>query len=194
MRKIDKDGLLLCELQATAFENSVDKMESSSEIFIRRFMKSKIAKRLDNGSVLESNIQANDILQFVDEEYGVSDYGTVKYTRNEMYWIGYIYRYFAIICELTSVQVYKIIKPKELRGLFLPYHTMDPSQAVERILEAKEMPMDENMELERQYKIFKKIRMAKNKERAGWQLNKTLNPLHCSFQNRNIRQHIAGFQ
>ena len=101
MRKIDKDGLLLCELQATAFENSVDKMESSSEIFIRRFMKSKIAKRLDNGSVLESNIQANDILQFVDEEYGVSDYGTVKYTRNEMYWIGYIYRYFAIICELT---------------------------------------------------------------------------------------------
>ena len=124
MRKIDKDGLLLCELQATAFENSVDKMESSSEIFIRRFMKSKIAKRLDNGSVLESNIQANDILQFVDEEYGVSDYGTVKYTRNEMYWIGYIYRYFAIICELTSVQVYKIIKPKELRGFIssISYH------------------------------------------------------------------------
>ena len=125
-------------------------------------------KGLYNGSVLESNIQANDILQFVDEEYGVSDYGTVKYTRNEMYWIGYIYRYFAIICELTSVQVYKIIKPKELRGLFLPYHTMDPSQAVERILEAKEMPMDENMELERQYKIFKKIRMQKTKnEQAG---------------------------
>ena len=142
MRKIDKDGLLLCELQATAFENSVDKMESSSEIFIRRFMKSKIAKRLDNGSVLESNIQANDILQFVDEEYGVSDYGTVKYTRNEMYWIGYIYRYFAIICELTSVQVYKIIKPKELRGLYLPKQTKQPTQ-----------PHESN---------------AKNKERAGW--------------------------
>lgn len=72
--QIDKDGLLLCELQATAFENSIDKMESSSEIFIRRFMRSKIAKRLDNESVLESNIQANDILQLVDEEYGVSDY------------------------------------------------------------------------------------------------------------------------
>ena len=25
MKKIDKDGLLLCELQATAFENSIDK-------------------------------------------------------------------------------------------------------------------------------------------------------------------------
>ena len=158
MKKIDKDGLLLCELQATTFENSIDKTKSSSEIFIRRLMRSKIAKRLDNESVLESNIQANDILQLVDEEYGVSDYGSVKYTHNEMYWIGYLYRYFSITYELTSVQVYKIVKPKELRSLFLPYHTMDPSQAIERILEAKGMLTDENTELERQYEIFKRVR------------------------------------
>lgn len=158
MKKINKDGLLLCELQATAFENSIDKMDSSSEIFIRRFMRSKIAKRLDDESILETNIQANDILQMVDEEYGVSHYGSVKYTRNEMYWIGYIYRYFAITYELMSVQVYKIVKPKELRGLFLPYHTMDPSQAIERILEAKGLLMDEEAKLQRQYEIFKRIR------------------------------------
>ena len=158
MKKIDNIGWLLCDLKATAFECSVDKMESSSEIFIRRFMKSEIAKRFDNESILETNIQANDILQLVDEEYGVSDYGSVKYTHNEMYWIGYIYRYFAVTYELTSPQVYKIVKPKELRGLFLPYHTMDPAQAIERILEAKEMLIDEDMELKRQYEIFKRIR------------------------------------
>lgn len=56
MKKIDRDGLLLCELQATAFENSIDKMDSSSEIFIRRFMKSNIAKRMDDESILESNL------------------------------------------------------------------------------------------------------------------------------------------
>lgn len=158
MKKIDRDGLLLCELQATAFENSIDKMDSSSEIFIRRFMKSNIAKRMEDESILESNLQANDILQLVDEEYGVSHYGTVKYTHNEMYWIGYLYRYFAFTYELSSAQVYKIVKPKELRGLFLLYHTMDPAQAVERILEAKGMILDENRELERQYAIFKKVR------------------------------------
>ena len=161
MKKVNKDGLLLCDLQATAFENSIDKMDSSSEIFIRRFMKSKVAKRLDNESVLNSNMLANDILQLLNEEYGVTDYGSVKYTHNEMYWIGYIYRYFAITCDLTSSQVYKIIKPKELRGLFLPYHTLDPSQAIERILEAKGIFPDENKESERQYKIFKKIRLKK---------------------------------
>lgn len=139
-------------------------MDSSSEIFIRRFMRSRIAKRLDDESILDSNIQADDILDLVDEEYGISNYGSVKYTRNEMYWIGYIYRYFAITYELTSVQVYKIVKPRELRSLFLPYHTMDPSQAIERILEAKGLLTDEKSELERQYKIFRKIRNeSKNK-------------------------------
>lgn len=158
MRKISKDGLLLCKLQAEAFENSIDKMDTSSEIFIRRFMKSEIAKRLDNESILESNIQANDILELINEEYGISNYGSVKYTRNEIYWIGYIYRYFASTYEMSSAQVYKIVKPKELRGLFLPYHTMDPAQAIERILEAKEMIIDEETELKRQYEIFRRIR------------------------------------
>ncbi len=158
MKKIDKDGQILCELQAKAFENSIEKMNSSSEIFIRRFMKSKIAQKLDDASILESNMQANDILQLVDEEYGVTNYGSVKYTRNEMYWIGYIYRYFAITYEMTSSQVYKIVKPKELRGLFLPYHTLDSAQAIERIMEAKGRVQNEDYELERQYKIFKMIR------------------------------------
>ena len=158
MKKISKDGLLLCKLQAESFEKSTDKLDTSSAIFIRRFMKSEIAKRLDNESVLESNIQANDILEFINEEYGESNYGSVKYTRNEIYWIGYIYRYFAYTYEMSSAQVYKIVKPKELRGLFLPYHTMDPAQAIERILESKGIKPDEEEELKRQYEIFKKIR------------------------------------
>ena len=56
------------------------------------------------------------------------------------------------------MQVYKIIKPKELRGLFLPYHTMDPAQAIERILEAKGILLDDEAELKRQYEIFRRIR------------------------------------
>lgn len=159
MEKISKDALLLCELQAKTFEKSVDEVDTSSEIFVRRFMKSAIAKRMDDESVLENNIQAQDILNLIEEEYGVSNYGSIKYTRNEMYWIGYIYRYFSATYKLSSVQVYKIVKAKELRGLFLPYHTLDPAQAIERILEAKGLSFDETAELKRQYEIFRKIRL-----------------------------------
>ena len=136
MKKIDKDGLLLCDMQAKAFELSVTVLDTSSEVFIRRFMNSDVAKQLDNKAVLQSNIQAGDLLSRINEEYGKSNYGSVKYTSNELYWIGYIYRYFAYTYDKTSLQVYKIVKPKELRGLFLPYHTMDPAQAIERIIES----------------------------------------------------------
>ena len=44
MKKIDKDGLILCDIQAKAFEISITAMNTSSEIFVRRFMNSKIAK------------------------------------------------------------------------------------------------------------------------------------------------------
>ena len=63
-----------------------------------------------------------------------------------------------------SAKVYKIVKPKELRGLFLPYHTMDPAQAIERILEAKNLNRDSESELKYQYEIYKKIRNEKSSE------------------------------
>lgn len=40
---------------------------------------------------------------------------------------------------------------------------MDSSQAIERILEAKGMMVDEKMELKRQYEIIKRIREEKEK-------------------------------
>jgi hypothetical protein len=161
MKKIDKDGLLLCELQANAFEMSIKTAGTSSEIFVRRFMNSQIAKIMDMGAVLQTNIQPQDILDRIEEQYGASEYGSVKYTRNEMYWIGYLYRYFVYTYGMSSVQAYKIVKPKELRELFLPYHTMDPAQAIERILEAKNLLLDDTEELARQYAIFRRVRNGK---------------------------------
>lgn len=92
---------------------------------------------------MQTNIQAKDILNMIEEEYGASKYGSVKYNLNELYWIGYLYRYFSYTYNMSSIQVYKIVKPKELRGLYLPYHTLDPSQAIERILGSKNLLLDE---------------------------------------------------
>lgn len=158
MRKFDRDGLLLCELQAETFERSLQSEKTSSEVFIRRFMYSDVVKELDNCSILLTNLQPGDILERLDGEYGESAYGTVKYLADEMYWIGYIYRYYAYTYEKTSLQVYRTVKPKELRSLFLPYHTMDPAQAIDRILEAKGLVYDEAAELQRQFEIYKRIR------------------------------------
>lgn len=158
MKKIDKDGLLLCESQAKTFELSQQYTHSSSDIFIRRFMNSKVAKSFDNKEVLQTNIQPKDVLDRIEEQYGLSTYGSVKYSANELYWMGYLYRYFSYTYDLSSVQVYKVVKPKELRSVFLPYHTMDTAQAIERILESKNLLRDDDAEMQRQFEIFKKIR------------------------------------
>lgn len=112
MKKMDKDGMLLCELQAKTFELSLKLTETSSEIFIRRFMNSDVVKELDNTSFLETNLQPKDIIEYIQQQYGGSQYGSVKYTENEMYWIGYIYRFFSYTYEFQSTRVYKIVKPK----------------------------------------------------------------------------------
>lgn len=158
MRAIDKDGLLLCDLQAKTFELSIEKTELGSAVFVRRFMNSRAAKWMDNGGILTSNTQPADLLDLVEEQYGPSEYGSIKYTHNEMFWIGYIYRFFAYTCERSSASIYREVKPKELRDLFIPYHTLDPAQAIERILEARGQESDQGNDIMRQYQIFRKIR------------------------------------
>ena len=113
IRKIDHDGLILCDIQAETFELSIDKTNTSSEIFIRRFMHSEVAKYFDNKFILDSTLSSINILELLENEYGPSNYGNIKYTKEEIYWIGYIYRYFSYTYNYSSTQVYKIVKPKE---------------------------------------------------------------------------------
>lgn len=157
-KPIDRDGLILCDLQARAFELSVDYAGVSSAVFVRRFMNSRAAKWMDGGDILATNMQAEDLLEMIEEQYGPSEYGSRKFSRSEMHWIGYVYRYYAYTCEQSSARVYRKLKPDELRNLYLPYHTLDPSQAVERILEAKGKRADQAGDIMRQYEVFRRVR------------------------------------
>lgn len=137
MRKIDEIGLKLCKMQAEVFAASTRETNCSSPIFMRRFMNSQVAQRMDLGGFLFEACDTNQIFDEINTEFGESSYGKDKYSEAELYWIGYIYRYWSYTYQKTSKQIYKFIKPKELRSLYYPYHSLDPAQAIERILEAK---------------------------------------------------------
>ena len=132
MRKIDEIGLKLCKMQAEVFSASVKETNCSSLIFMRRFMNSGVAQRMDLGGFLFEACDVNQILQEIETEFGESSYGKEKYSEAELYWIGYVYRYWSYTYQ-------KIIKPKELCSLYYPYHSLDPAQVIERILEAKDL-------------------------------------------------------
>lgn len=134
---IDETGLKLCKIQAKIFESSINKTECSSAIFVRRFMLSDIARRMDDGVFLFESCEEDEVFVEIENQYGKSNYGKEKISAEELYWIGYIYRYWCYTYQITSKQAFKIVKMKELRDLYYPYHSLDPSQAIERILEAK---------------------------------------------------------
>ena len=146
MKKIDESDLKLCKMQAEIFAQSLGKTQCSSPIFLRRFMYSQVAGRMDAGGFLFESCDINAVFEELNEEFGISTYGKEKFTESELYWMGYIYRYWCCVCEKTSKQVYRILKPKELRDLYFPYHSLDPSQAIERIMEAKKLNEEDFMQ------------------------------------------------
>ena len=159
MRKVDSLGLRLCSFQAQLFEESLNKCECSSRIFARRFLNSDLAKRMDNDGFLFESLTITDALDEIDQQYGESTYGKEKYTVEEMHWIGYIYRYWSYSFELTSRQIYKIAKPEQMKKLYFPYHSLDPRQAIERILEGKGMEaVNEADAISRGVEILRKIK------------------------------------
>lgn len=159
MRKMDSYGLKLCKFQAELFEQSVEKTKQSSRIFIRRFMLSDLAKRMDKEGFLFDAITVSDALYEIEMQFGASEYGQVRFGKEELYWIGYIYRYWTYITGKGSKQIYKIVKPEELRKLYFPYHSLDAELAIERIKESKGIVEEDD--IKRGVEILKKIRAKK---------------------------------
>ncbi len=119
-------------------------------------MTSTISKEFDSLAILDDSLTITDIFQKLDEEFGKTSYGKVKYEKEVLFWIGYIYRHFAYAYDLSSKYVYKLIKPKELNGLYYVYHTFDPSAAIERILEEKNISFDQEHQNNELLKLLRK--------------------------------------
>ncbi len=149
MRKFDKDGLSLCTLQGNVFVSSFEKEKCSSDIFVRRFMNSEVAQEFDSLAILDETLSIEEILKNIEEEFGDSSYGKTKYEKEVLFWMGYLYRYFAYTYNLSSKRVYKVIKPKELNEAYYVYHAYDLSKAIEEILEEKGVSFDPEKQNER---------------------------------------------
>ena len=155
MKPLNSDEIKLCQLQGKLFEYSVDKTNYSSSMFIRRFMYSNIVDSFDDKTFIILSQSFDNILEELDKQYGSTIYGSKKYTKDQMYWIGYIYRCFAIIYKLSSKQVYRLIGANEIVKYYNVYHTFDIVEATNRI--ADNIGYKEENYKEKSYKYMKKL-------------------------------------
>lgn len=151
MREFDDLGLQLAKSQANLFVESLSNYKGSSSVYIKNFMYSKEVANIDRNLEFDS--------AKITEELNKKklSYGSKKYKEDVIYWIGYIYRYFAYVYEISSKQIYKIINADEMNKLYKVYHTMDPKFAIDRTLEYKEINLDKSVEY--QYDLYRKIVM-----------------------------------
>lgn len=144
MKEIKDIDLKLCEFQGSLFEESINYFNCGTPQFIKIFMNSDLALRMDDPAFMMESNDTRVYLEELKKNYKLNR-GKDKYPHNVMVWIGYLYRYFSILYGFSSKKVYKIIKPKELYGLYDSYHSLDPKEAIKRIIESKNIKTEINL-------------------------------------------------
>ena len=131
MRIVDNIQLKLCDIQGRLFEHST---AYASEGFIRDFMNSEVAEHLDS---------PYNKLQWMGEEYLMDelkdekklDTDGEKYSPEVLYWIGYLYRYWACTRGEKSKRIYRQAPAKTMKRNYMAFHTFDPEVAIDDLIE-----------------------------------------------------------
>ena len=118
--------LKLCDIQGRLFELSVDRQLGSAS-FIKTFMNSETAKALDSTYNRMQWAGEEYLLEEVMEATGdkLTEKGEV-YSKDVIYWIGYIYRYWHYYTEESSKVIYKQAPVETMKRNYLMFHTMAP--------------------------------------------------------------------
>ena len=140
MREFDDIGLQLSIQQANMFVEMNKLFSGSSYALIKTFMNSNCAFRIDSNL----SIDTSDVISEMSN-YKIVNKGKQKINSDVIYWIGYLYRYWAYVFEESSKKIYSIIQAEELEKLYNSYHTLDPKMAIERIYESKNIQKKDSL-------------------------------------------------
>ncbi len=154
MIEFDQNGFLLAEYQAKIFEKSFD-LECSSPIFLRRFMHSKLAAKMDEENSALFSLDPIEGIKLINEEYGETKYGESKISKDALFWMGYIYRYISYTRDESTLFVMNTFDYKLMNDVYFSFHTQSPEWIIRSLLEIKKLDADYLDKNERLKKIMR---------------------------------------
>lgn len=132
---MDALELKLCDIQGRLFELFAN-TEYDAESLVKAFMNGEIAKNLDS---------AYNRMQWAGEEYLLEELiDTCKnkliakretFSKDVLFWMGYVYRYWHFYTEEESNKIYKQAPFKTMNINYLMFHTMDVEMAIDDLKE-----------------------------------------------------------
>lgn len=141
----------LCDIQGRLFELSIDKGLGSAS-FVKCFMRSKVAEYLDS---------PYNRLQWAGEEYLLEELidecgddlekSGKTISKDQIYWMGYIYRYWHCVRGTASKDIYKQAPYERMASNYLMFHSLSP-----------ELAIDDLIEIDEQYRRQKKMKALHN--------------------------------
>lgn len=142
MRKEDYDCTLTCQIQGNIFEKSLKYLNCSSPLFIKKYMMGEDALSMDRLEFL--NTAKSDIQVLLDMKD--TEFGTTKYSSYDLYWMGYIYRFWSYTYEIDSKQLYKLFPGTKLIK-YSAYSEHDPKYVINMIIEENNLKMTNDSDL-----------------------------------------------
>ncbi|MBE6841260.1 MAG: hypothetical protein E7510_00310 [Ruminococcus sp.] len=129
----------LCDIQGRLFELALKQNVSCPE-FIESFMNSRAAACLDD--IYDRLQWAGEeyILEELEDELGGLKKGGTVFSREVMYWTGYVYRYWHYYTGESSKEIYSTADAGLMNDRWLGFHTLDVEMAIDRLKEAKAQP------------------------------------------------------
>lgn len=165
MMPLSLDKRQLCDIQGRLFELAHAK-GLDGPAFVRAFMNSRAAAALDDTydrlqwageeyilEELESETGGLPPRSELAEASGIPPRGELAegdkdaeatptkhspdYSREIMYWMGYVYRYWHYYTGETSAQIFATASDKDMAQGWLGLHALDTQMAIDRLKEAK---------------------------------------------------------
>lgn len=141
MRDFDHNGLLLAEYQGKLFEKSAE-LDCSTGIFIRRYLHSDLLEEQDKNNPALVSLSVAEGIDSITRQFGPTDYGKIKFSREALFWIGYMYRYISYTRGESTNFVAKLFSYKQMNDLYFSYHTQDPEWCIRSLLELNGLTED----------------------------------------------------
>jgi len=132
-KALDRFEMQLCDIQGRLFELSLAFRLDSAD-FICKFMNSETCAFIDMPYDRHQWAGEEYVLETLLDESAVKPAGTL-FGKEELYWTGYVYRYWHLLTGESSRNIYMIADAQRMNDCYPGFHTFDVVMAIEDLIE-----------------------------------------------------------